>query len=210
MIGEATLEAVRAHHGLGEKARAGDMSDPPVPMAGQVAAHRIAASEVVGLDGVHGAVRQVAHEDRRHVDPQQGVLHPVQGEVADDQPIDAQAADAAQILAAVFLRVPAGHVAVEDHRVEAPGLECSLRRQDKLGIERIGDVRNQDRDHVGLAGAKAPGVRVGDVAELGHRLQDSGAQRLRDAVSMVQDMRDRGPRDAGTLRDLGNRGHSAS
>ena len=133
--------------------------------------------------------------------PSSVVVHAVQREVADDQAVDALAADLAQILAAVLLRMAAGNVGVEDQRVEPDRLELRLRRLDQLRIERVADIRDQHGDDVGAPGAQALRLRIGRIAELVDRRLHPLAQRPRHAVGMIDHVRHRRPRHAGPLRD---------
>ena len=199
--GKPLLETVGARHGFAEEGRAGDMGDAPVALPGEIFAHQIAAAEIVELDAVDRLVGQMADEHGWHVNAEQRVMHAVQGKVADDHTVDALAPDLAQIFAAMFLRMAAGHVGVEDQRIESDRLELRLRGLHQLRVERVADIGDEHGDDVGAPGAQALRLRVGRIAELVDRRLHALAQRAGDTVGMIDHVRDRRARHAGSFRN---------
>ena len=92
-------------------------------------------------------------------------------------------------------------------RIEPDGFEVRLRCFDQFGIKRVADIGDQHGHDIGAAGAQTLCLWIGRIAQFVHRLKYAGAQVFRDAVSMIQHMRNGGSRYPGTFSNFGDRRH---
>ena len=171
--------------------------------AEQVFGRHARAEPVVDLDERHGLRVDVPVE----ADDRQSVLdearNPVgrQHEAVDEDAVDLLRAEERKVLL-LALGVALG--GAEEHRVTA--LEgARLDAADEGGVERVRDVREEERDGLRRLRDEAPRDRVRLVAELLDRGVDRGARGRCDLTGPVQGARDGGGRHAGEPRDVVDR-----
>ncbi len=145
----------------------------------------VGEGRVVGLDEDHA----IGPDPGQHV-----------GRVADagrdDDPVGAVLDERRQRPLFAFLVVQAGH---DEDRVPLAGGRFLEARRD-LGVDRVGEVVEQDPQDVGALRPQAAGRGIGDVAELGGSGMDGRAGRLADPGIVLEGARRRrlgGARRAG-------------
>ena len=95
-------------------------------------------------------------------------------------------------------------IAVVHNQVKAVVVERILNAAFKCRIKGIGDIGDDAGDGERLAGAQAPGGDIGNIAQFFHGDFDAlpGGGQYRDALMVIDDVRDECLRDLGTLGDI--------
>jgi hypothetical protein len=186
-----------------EIGRAGDMRDAAVAEGKQVLGGHARAEAVVDLHEWHRRRVDVAVE----TDDWQPFAHEVRDpvgrkhEAVDKHAVDLLRTQQREVLL-LALGISLGRA--EQHRVA--GREgAPLDAADELGVERVCDVRQQQRDRLRRFRDEAARDRVRAVPELLHGGVDHRARVRRNPGGAVQRPRDSRRRDAGEARDVVDR-----
>ena len=96
-------------------------------------------------------------------------------------------------------------VGIGQQQGKATQLQARFDRGDDAGVERIGEVRHQQSDNAGRAGAHALRNRIGLVAQALRRLTDRGDCRRADVAAAVERARGGSQRYTSGLRHVAYR-----
>jgi hypothetical protein len=172
---------------LGDRQRAADEADAPVPLVDQVRDGQFGADAVV--HGHRALVAAGGPVDQDHRDAAAADLVDRGGPAPDRSDQDAERALLAQ-RAQVMVLAGGVVVAVAQHDRQAQGGRDPLGARGQVGEERVAHVQHDQADGAAAARPQLPGRFVADEAELIDGLQDTLARRRGHPLGPVQDVGD--------------------
>ena len=192
--------------GVGIASRPGaQVHHVPVAQAVEILRRHLGAHIVVVADGVDPDA-QVLRRGAADEHGGDGSVVPGQqggspgGGVGQQDPVHLLADEVADELLCVV--VPVVRMAPAEHDLVAPGLGAGLDVQREHRVEGVGDVRQDDPQHVAAAGAQAPGQEIGPIPRLPAHPQHPLPGLRPDLRVVVQGAGDCGHRDAGKARNV--------